>query len=383
MRVELSQAQLRIQQRFGELIDESLIPVIRRMSRNPHTDPGNEPAELAEAAAQTRRAVWQALVDLGAIRLLLPAAHGGEGAGQQGAVMLAELLGRALYDGPLLDTMIAVELLGLLPATELREELAGGAAVCLASRQAGSDHPGRPGPLPPPGATVTADRRFVNAAADCDYLLLVGRSGAELGAAMTVRNDPAVQLRRQREVTRSQLYAVRWQSAPVLWSAGRITEPWRSVLAQARIRHAAYLVGLTQGALDLTLERCRERTQFGQPIGRYQAPALRLAELATRLEAARWLVRAAAWHADTGRDPRLAAAQALGMAADLAGEVVLASVHLHGAFGLLEDSDVQLYLCRAQLDRVWLGAASEVRAEAFPLLLEESMRRRRTEVVGV
>jgi len=64
------------------------------------------------------------------------------------------------------------------------------------------------------------------------------------------------------------------------------------------------------------------------------------------------------------------AAQALAMAADLAGATVLAAVQAHGAYGMTEDSDIQLYFRRAHIDRIWMGAPRNLRQEVLPLLGE-------------
>ena len=124
------------------------------------------------------------------------------------------------------------------------------------------------------------------------------------------------------------------------------------------------------------MRRAGQRRQFGQPIGRFQALAFDLAQVAARLEAARWLVRATAWEADEGADVRLSAVQALAMAADLARTATSTAVQVHGAYGTTEQADVQLYYRRAGIERVWLGAPKRLRAEAFGLLLarQESQR---------
>jgi alkylation response protein AidB-like acyl-CoA dehydrogenase len=380
--VRLSAGQVGIRQRFAELFDADLIPTIRRLGEQPGpgaaTDPdgGTDP----DGTAAVRESVWRALVDLGALRLALPASLGGEGAGQQGAVMLAELLGETLHHSPLPDTLLALDLLVSQPEPDLDMvgELSGGAGVALALRDGDRDGYDAPPPVAAGGARLELTRRHVAAAADCRYLLAIGRDGeGGVRAALTERGHRSVELRRHLDVTRGELYAVRFAGTPVLaWYGGA---GWPLAVARARIRHAAYLVGLSQGALDLALRRSVERRQFGQPIGRFQAPAFRLAALATRVEAARWLVRAAAWEADGlagAVDPgtaaagiRLSAAQALGMAADVAGAVVLAAVQAHGAYGITEASDVQLYYRRAQVDRVWMGSPEELRRGAYAQLL--------------
>lgn len=366
MRVTLSDVQRDIRDRFATLFDGDVVPTIRRMAEQPSrasTDPGGADAE----SAAVREAVWQALVDLGATRLLLPEKFGGEDARQSGAVMLCELLGAALYQGPLLDTLFAQEVLLRTPDTEAERvaETAAGAGIAVAVRETAAEALHRPGPPVGDGDTIDGVRRFVGSVPDSRYLLVVAADPAGVRSALVSGGYSA---RRHDEVSRGQLFEVGFAGTPVV--SWHVDDPdgWSRLVAHARVRHAAYLVGSAQGALDLAVSRSLDRHQFGRPIGAFQAPAFRLAELAARIEATRWFVRAAACEADTGDDCRIRAAQALSMASEVAGATVLAAMQVHGAYGLTEDADIQLYYRRASVDRVWLGAPVELRREVYPLL---------------
>ena len=362
MPIRLSAEQLAVRARFAQLIDEELTPSIRRMGERSRAE---APAELEEL----RQVVWVALTDLGATRLLLPDRHGGEAAGQQGAVVLAELLGGALYQGPLLDTMTATEvLLAEGSSGKLLGRIAEGAPVALAVRECGSDSPIAPGRIELGQAQVTARRRFVNYAADAEYLCLVGVEHDQLACAVTARDHPTVSLRRQQDTGRGELYDVTVERAPVLTTPAGFAQDWPRILAAARLRQAAYLVGLCQAALALAARRASSRRQFGQPIGRFQAPAFGLAAAAARIEGACWLVRATAWEADQDADVRLRSAQALAMAADLSRTVLSAVMQVHGAHGTTEQAEAQLFYRRAAVERGWLGSPRALRAEVLPLL---------------
>lgn len=365
MQITLSPAQLAVRDRFGQLFDDELTPSIRRMGERSWTEPSAEVEEL-------RQVIWSALTDLGATRLLLPRRHGGEAAGQQGAVVLAELLGSALYQGPLLDTMTATEiLLAEGSSAKLLERIAEGAPIALAVRESGSDSPAEPGPIELEQGHATARRRFVNYAADAEFLCLVGTERDQLVCAFTARDHPAVSLRRQQETGRGELYDVNSQRAPVLAAPAGFAATWPGLLAGARLRQAGYLVGLCQAALALAVHRVGTRRQFGQPIGRFQAPAFGLAAAATRIEGACWLVRATAWEADQGADSRLRSAQALAMAADLSRTVLASVMQVHGAYGITEQAEAQLFYRRAAIERGWLGSPRALRAEVLPLLLAQ------------
>lgn len=388
MLVSLSTAQREIRDRFAELLNDELIPSIRRMGELPMDASAGELTDRTT----TRAAVWRALVELGATRLLLPSQFGGTGSGQEGAVILAESLGTALYTGPLLDTMVASELM-ISSGDEAKAwiaEIADGAAVCVAAREHEADGYASPAPIKVSGdgEVLSATRRFVSFVPDSRYLVVVGAgnhsgAGKHSGqpgnrAALVEREHSAVTSRRMHDIARGDLYAVSLSSAPVLsWLDERsgYCASWPQAIANARIRQAAYLVGLCQGALDLTVARVAQRRQFGQVISRFQGIAFRLAELTTRLDGARWLTRAAAWEADNGYDTRLHAAQALAMAADLSALVVRTAVQYHGAYGTILESDIQLYFRRAQIERVWLGASRDLRKEVLPLLTESQANR--------
>ena len=116
-----------------------------------------------------------------------------------------------------------------------------------------------------------------------------------------------------------------------------------------RVLTASALVGLSQAALDMAVDRVKTRHQFGVPIGSFQSLQHRLADLATDVEGARLLVWKAAWSADVG-DSRCGelATMAFLWAARTAHEVVKDSLHFHGGYGYTMEHDIQLYFRRAK-----------------------------------
>lgn len=377
MQIRLNAVQVAIRARFAQLFDdEELASSIRRMGEQPRAGESTEVEQL-------RQLVWSALTDFGATRLLLPQRYGGEAAGQQGAVVLAELLGGVLYQGPLLDTMTIAEAM-LVDGTngKLLERIGEGAPAVLAVRESGSDTPSAPAPVTLAADQASARRRFVGYAADAEYLCLIGTDRGEPVCAVTPRDHPTVTLRRQQDTGRGEWYDVILDRTPVLAAPAGFGAAWPRVLAAARLRQAAYLVGLCQAALGLAVRRATARRQFGQPIGRFQAPAFTLAAAATRIEGACWMVRATAWQADQGADIRLRAAQALAMAADLSRTTVSTAMQLHGAYGLTEHADSQLFYRRAAIERSWLGSPRALRAEVLPQLLAQHRAARSSEAPG-
>jgi short/branched chain acyl-CoA dehydrogenase len=112
------------------------------------------------------------------------------------------------------------------------------------------------------------------------------------------------------------------------------------VLAIGRIGVAAMGLGLAQGALDQALAYARQRRAFGKPISKFQAIQVKLADMATEIEAARLLVYRAALLKDSGRDFNLAAAQAKLKTGRLAVRCAEEAVQIHGGYGYIEEYPV-------------------------------------------
>jgi alkylation response protein AidB-like acyl-CoA dehydrogenase len=112
------------------------------------------------------------------------------------------------------------------------------------------------------------------------------------------------------------------------------------VLDIGRIGVAAMGVGLAQGALDQALGYARERRAFGQPISKFQAISVKLADMATEIEAARLLVYKAALEKDAERNFTLTAAQAKLKTGRLAVRCAEEAVQIHGGYGFIEEYPV-------------------------------------------
>src|SRR5262245_48928650 len=109
------------------------------------------------------------------------------------------------------------------------------------------------------------------------------------------------------------------------------------ILDGGRISVAAMGVGLAQGAYDLAYAYAKERTQFGKPIGSFQAVAFKLADMAVEIEAGRQLVYKAAWLKDRGREFAHEAAMAKLYTGELSHRVVNDALQIHGGYGFIDE----------------------------------------------
>jgi alkylation response protein AidB-like acyl-CoA dehydrogenase len=127
-------------------------------------------------------------------------------------------------------------------------------------------------------------------------------------------------------------------------------------LEVGRISIAALSLSLTQAVLDLSLAYAAERKQFGQPINQFQAIQFKLADMATELEAARWLTYRAASLRDAGEPFLKEAAMAKLKASRLAAAAASEAVQIHGGVGYMLDSPVARFYCDSKVLEIGEGA---------------------------
>ncbi|WP_413807786.1 acyl-CoA dehydrogenase family protein [Streptomyces sp. OE57] len=296
-------------------------------------DTGRGDRDAARGDGDTRRGgeldreLWRELGAAGLFALRLPESAGGVGLGLPEVVLAFEEAGRALLPGPLVATELAAG---------LSESLAAGAAQGETVVTA-LDEGGAP----------------VEHLASADVVLALGPTAVEVipaeEAARSARPmrsvDPATPLHR---------------TAP---SRTRLDQagPGRSGLAARLRREAALLtaaqqLGSASCTVELAVDHAKHRTQFGRPIGAFQAVQHLCAQMLVRAESARSVVYAAAVTEDPGD---IAAAKLL--ADEAAVHNARDCLQVHGGMGFTWEADVHLHLKRAWVRAgQWLsGAAAE------------------------
>lgn len=141
---------------------------------------------------------------------------------------------------------------------------------------------------------------------------------------------------------------------------GEEGEGYRIALANlesGRIGIAAQSVGMARAALDHALAYAQERSSFGKPIFAHQAVSFRLAEMATRVEAARQLVLHAAALKDAGRPCLKQAAMAKLFASEMAERVCSDAIQIHGGYGYLEDFPVERIYRDVRVCQIYEGTS--------------------------
>lgn len=124
-----------------------------------------------------------------------------------------------------------------------------------------------------------------------------------------------------------------------------------------RIGIAAQALGIAKGAFDAALLYSTQRTAFGKPIANLQAIQMKLADMSTKIEAARLLVYKAAYMKDQHVNYVKAAAQAKLMASTVAVHVALEAIQIHGGYGYVREYLVERYLRDAKITEIYEGTS--------------------------
>lgn len=323
-------------------------------------------APLAEELDRQGRFPAELVGELGELGLMgipIPTRYGGGGGDTLGYALAIEELTRV--DSSVAITVAAHTSLGTMPillfgSDEQRErwlpDLASGrrlAAFGLTEPDAGSDAGATrtSAELTDRGWVVNGSKQFItNAGTDLTWgVTITARTGPDEISNLVVENGtPGYELS-------APLRKLGWKASDtrgltftdclvpedhLLGERGKGFTQFLEVLDGGRISVAAMGVGLAQGAYDLALAHAQERVQFGRPIGKFQAVAFRLADMAVEIEAGRQLVRRAAWLKDKGRPFALEAAMAKLYTGELSHRVVDAALQIHGGYGFVDESPI-------------------------------------------
>ncbi len=124
-----------------------------------------------------------------------------------------------------------------------------------------------------------------------------------------------------------------------------------------RIGIAAQALGIAAGAYELALAYSKDRKTFGKPICEHQIIQFKLADMATQIEAARLLVYKAAWLKDKGEDYAHASAMAKLYASEVAMNVTIEAVQIHGGYGYVKEYHVERLMRDAKITQIYEGTS--------------------------
>jgi alkylation response protein AidB-like acyl-CoA dehydrogenase len=317
------------------------------------------PGEISE--------VWTRLVGQGVASLGCDRSEGGL---REILVVMAEL-GRAACPAPMWSTsLVNLALSGARDqaAAELLENLHAGTARVVFSL--GTVDPDRlAASIRTVDGRLSGLLRFIEVAASCTHLLV---AIDPLTLALVELGAPGVSLEATRAMGAAGLYQLRLDAAParfVVLDAGLIDD----LLLIGKLALMARAHGAARRAFELAVGYAREREQFGQPIGKFQAIQHKLANGLIALEGVRLTLDHAADLNDRD-DPnwRYFANAAIAFGSEALRRVSLETQHTFGAIGYAEEHEAPLHFKRVHLDTIALGGSLQARRNIASFLLDGS-----------
>ena len=160
-------------------------------------------------------------------------------------------------------------------------------------------------------------------------------------------------------------------AANMLGEQGRGLRIALEAIDSSRVTVAAQAVGIAQAAFDDSLAYAKERQQFGQAIGNFQAIQWMLADMATHIDAARLLTYRSAWLKDHDMPFIKEAAMAKVYAAETSRMVTNNAIQIHGGYGYCKDYPVERYLRDAKITEIYEGTSEMQRMTIARVLMRE------------
>jgi butyryl-CoA dehydrogenase len=366
MNFDLSDEQRAIRDAFARFCDERIAP---------------QAAALDEAKVFPR-ALFGELARLGFFGLRYPEALGGSNLALPEFALALEEVARgsmSLAGAAAMQALMGTKFLHLLGNADIVERLLKPAirgekigAICMTEPNAGSDLGGiaTRARKVDGGYRLDGQKTWVTSAPVADYFTVFARAGDErkLTIFLVERGVPGLVI--GREIHKMGVWALPTcelafdgcvvpDSHRLSREEGDGEQHLRKTLAEVRVITGAMAIGVARAALDAARRYAAERVQFGKPIDRYQAIQFKLAEMATALESAVFLVRHAAWLHAAGRPHHKEAAMAKLHATETAAMVCEQAARVFASYGYAMEYPVQRYLRDVRFTLIG-GGTSEI-----------------------
>ncbi len=322
------------------------------------------------------RDLWKKMADLGWLGLPHSEADGGSGMGAVELVVLTKEMGRTLCPSPFIPTVILAG--GAIAAAGSEEQkqrllpsmISGGHVIAFALQEENTYYDARS-----VHATAARDgedyvlsgtKMFVEFATAADKVLVVARvSGTPPdtdGLAMflvdpndvNVRMEPLSTVARDRQFQMN-LNGVRVAAEDVVGEPGKAWDALEGVIERGVVALCGYMVGASERIHEMATEFAKERVQFGQPIGSFQAIQHYLALAITEIIAADTTAFYAAWTLDEGEPSREIVAKAKAFAGDTFRKATDVGTQIHGGIGYDVEMDTTLFLRRGKQYQLSMG----------------------------
>ncbi|MBS1260719.1 MAG: Acyl-CoA dehydrogenase [Calditrichaeota bacterium] len=218
------------------------------------------------------------------------------------------------------------------------------------------------------GWVINGSKNWITSGKNCDCYVLVCKTDPDAGYRGTStfvipRDTPGVHVGkpedklgiRATDTVSLTLQDVRVPDENLVGEHGDGFKIMLTALDSGRLGVAAQGLGIAQGALEEAIKYSKERVQFGRPISKFQAIRNKLADMATRVAAARQLLHYAAWRKDAGHSFADEAAMAKVYCSEVATWCALEAIQIHGGYGYTKDYPVERMLRDAKITEIYEG----------------------------
>ena len=324
-------------------------------------------AEALDLAHEYPRELMQELAELGFFGMRYPEDVGGVDMDLISLCLALEEVARgsmSLAGCATMQSLMGTKFLHMLGNDEIHERLFMPAlraekfgAICMTEPNAGSDLGGisTSAEKVDGGYRLNGQKMWITAAPVADFFTVFARAGDESKLTIFLVEKDFKGLTVGRAINKMGVWALPTSeltlddcfvpdSHCLSKEIGDGEQHLRKLLAEVRIVTGALAVGGGRAALEDAVTYAAERKQFGKPINRFQAVQLRLAEMATDLQAARQLVHYAAWMKDEGKPHHKESAMAKLFASEAAAEVCDKAARVLASYGYAMEYPVQRYL---------------------------------------
>ena len=325
-----------------------------------------------EQSGEPDAALWSTLVELGWTGLAVGEDHGGQGGSLLDLAVIIEQLCRFAVLTPFVPSALA----GLVVQRhgdaalqgELLPRIAEGSTVSIAL----AEGRGKMHDLATSyeDGAVSGEKRFVEYARSSDlHLVAASRNGAA-GLAVVPAAAEGVRIEQDLvSIGKTPQAIVAYDGAQADgWIEGEaaVEDLRRLGSALASLESYAH----AQRALDMTVDYVQTRVQFARPIGSFQAVQMRLADLATRVQASNFLVHELLWHFDQGSEDAEQIAVVKAVTAQTVGQVTQDCHLLHGGIGFITEYDLYFHTIRGKEASLRFGGAGEALRTVADALLD-------------
>ena len=336
--------------------------------------------------------LWRQMVGLGWTGVAFPEQYGGTGGNFADLGVLLEEIGRALAPSPFVSTVVLAGLTVLDGGSDAQKDgllsriCAGTTTMTMAVNEASATYEawGIEAAASKQGSNyeITGTKLFVPDAQASDTIIVAARTSSDQDPAKGVTlflvpsDANGLQITPMRSIGHERVFEVALDKVSVSEDSviGEAGQGWPIIertIMRATAAQCIQMLGGAQAVLDMTVEYAKGRTQFGRPIGSFQAVQHHCARMATDVEGSKNIAYQAVWRLSEGLPAQREVALAKAWVGPAYRRVCGTAHQCHGAIGFTKEHDLQLYTRRAKVHELTYGDANHHKEVALQHIDDE------------